>query len=335
MCKENHAPFTALTQAPSSTRARVNNGFVPLLLCFNGALMAGIYAFAKVAGKDGVSPLGLLAWQLLFAAIVIGVVAVLRGELPSLTWANLRYATVAGVLGISGPNLVTFATLAHIPAGFVGVITALAPGLTYAIAMAARAEKLQLQRVAGVMLGFAGVMAILLPRGSLPNPEALPWALAQVIAPLLLAGGNVFRSLAWPPGLKPIAAASLLLAVQALALVPLSFALDAFELPRSLLQSKDFALLGAGVLTAVFYLGAFELQKRGGAVVAGQIGYVITVASMALGTLVFGERYPLTTVLAMAVVMAGVMLVNHRPRCIVAAARGAHPEAIQKDFTRV
>jgi drug/metabolite transporter (DMT)-like permease len=313
MIRISTTPCAAPAQAPSGTRAIANGVFAPALLCFNGVLMAGIYAFAKVAGEDGVSPLGLLAWQLLFAAIVIGVVAVLRAELPSLTWANLRYATVAGVLGITGPNLVTFATLAHIPSGFVGVITALAPGLTYAIAVAFRAERVQPQRVAGVMLGFAGVIAILLPRGSLPGPEALPWALAQVIAPLLLASGNVFRSLAWPPGLQPIAAASLLLSTQALALVPLSVALDTFEIPRTLLHAKDVALIGAGVLTAVFYLGAFELQKRGGAVVAGQIGYVITLASLALGVLVFGERYPLTALLSVAVVLAGVMLVNRRP----------------------
>ncbi len=314
MNKANTATFVALSRAPASIQAQANAGFVPVLLCFNGVLMAGIYAFAKVAGNNGASPLGLLAWQLLFAAIVIGAVAGGRGELPALTWANLRYATVAGVLGITGPNLVTFATLSHIPAGFVGVITALAPGLTYAIAMAFRIEKLQPLRVAGVILGFAGVMAILLPRGALPSPDVLPWALAQLIAPLLLASGNVFRSLAWPAGLQPIAAASLLLSTQALALVPLSVALDTFEVPQTLFRAKDVALLGAGVLTAVFYLGAFELQKRGGAVVVGQIGYVITVASVALGVLVFGERYPLTALLAVAVVLAGVMLVNRRPR---------------------
>lgn len=143
--------------------------------------------------------------------------------------------------------------------------------------------------------------------------EALPWAFAQLVAPLLLAGGNVFRSLAWPPGLKPMAAASLLLSIQAAVLVPLSLTLDTFEMPQNLASGKDFALLGVGVLTATFYLGAFELQKRGGAVVVGQIGYVITVGSLALGALVFDERYPLTTVLAAGIVIAGIMLVNGRP----------------------
>jgi drug/metabolite transporter (DMT)-like permease len=283
------------------------------LLLVNGVLIAGVYALAKVAGGSGVSPLGVLAWQLLFAAIAVGLVAALRAELPPLSPANLRYAAVAGVLGITGPNLVTFSALAHLPTGLIGVITALSPVLTYAIALAVRAETLQPVRAAGVALGLAGVLAIVLPRSSLPSPQALPWALAALAAPLLLAGGNVFRSVAWPTGLKPMAAASLLLALQALVLVPLSVALGEFAVPRLQSGAQDLALLGTGALTAVFYLGAFELQRRGGPVVVSQLGYVITVASLAIGALAFGERHPLSTMVAVAVVLAGVTLVNRRP----------------------
>lgn len=283
------------------------------LLLVNGVLIAGVYALAKVAGAGGVSPLGVLSWQLLFAAIVVGSVAALRGEVPALSRANLRYAAVAGVLGITGPNLVTFAALAHLPAGLIGVITALSPLLTYSIALALRAEMLQPMRAAGIALGLAGVLAILLPRGALPTPEALPWALAALLAPLLLASGNVFRTLAWPEGL--------LLALQAAVLMPLAVALGEFEAPSALLRAQDIALIGAGILTAAFYLGAFELQRRGGPVVVGQLGYVITLASLAIGALAFGERYPPSLFVAVAVVLTGLTLVNRRPPATAGAPR--------------
>lgn len=283
------------------------------LLAVNGTLIAGIYAFAKVAGAGGVSALGVLAWQVLFAALVMVVVVALRGELPRLSRENLRYAAIAGVLGITGPNLVTFAALAHLPAGLIGVITALSPLFTYGIALALRTEPPNALRAAGIVLGLAGVLAIVLPRGALPTPDALPWALLAIAAPLLLASGNVFRTLAWPKDLKPMSAATLLLVLQALVLVPVAVATGEFEAPRALFRSQDIALLGAGALTAAFYLGAFELQKRGGPVVVGQLGYVITVASLAIGMLVFGERYPASTFVAVAVVLVGVMLVNRRP----------------------
>ena len=299
-------------QAQPAEAVRASRLATQALLVGSGTLIAGIYAFAKVAGAGGVSPLGVLAWQVLFAALVIGVVAALRGDLPRLSAANLRYAAVAGLLGVSGPFLVTFTALAHLPAGLIGVLTALSPLFTYGIALALRIETLRPLRALGIALGLTGVLAIVLPRGALPTPAALPWVLFAVAAPLLLAGGNVYRSVAWPAGLKPLAAASLLLATQALVLVPVATFTGEFTAPRALLRAQDIALLGAGALTAAFYLGAFELQKRGGPVVVGQLGYVITVASLAIGMLAFDEHYGPATFAAVAVVLLGVALVHRR-----------------------
>lgn len=281
------------------------------LLLLNGSLIAGIYAFAKAGG---VAPLGLLAWQVLCAALVVTAVATWRGEAPALTRPALRYAAIAGTLGITAPSLVTFSALAHVPAGLIGVIGALSPLFTYGLALLLRVERLAALRAAGVGLGLAGVLALLLPAGALPDAEALPWALAALAGPLLLAGGNLFRSLAWPPGLPPLGAASLMLCVQAAVVVPAALLLGAFEMPAAPAGRDDLALLGSGLLTSVFYLTAFELQRRAGPVLVGQLGYVITVVSLLIGMLVFGERYPGAAWLAIAAVLAGLLLVHHGAR---------------------
>jgi drug/metabolite transporter (DMT)-like permease len=278
-----------------------------LLLLLNGSLMAGIYAFAK-AGTA--SALGVLAWQLLFSAAAITAVACWRGENAPLTRQNLRYAAIAGTLGMSAPSLVTFCALARVPAGFIGVIGALAPVFTYAMALALRIEALRGPRAVGIVLGLVGVLGLLLPAGALPSGGSLPWALAALASPLFLAGGNLFRSLAWPRGLAPLGAASLMLLLQAGAIVPLALAMGHFEWPLPIGGPGDMALLGGGLLTTIFYLGAFELQRRAGPVVVGQLGYVITAASLLIGAAVFGERYPLTAWLAIAAVVGGLALVN-------------------------
>jgi drug/metabolite transporter (DMT)-like permease len=278
-----------------------------LLLLLNGSLMAGIYAFAK-AGTT--SALGVLAWQLLFSAATITGVACWRGEQALLTRANLRYAAIAGTLGMSAPSLVTFCALARVPAGFIGVIGALAPLFTYAMALALRIEALRGLRAIGIVLGLVGVLGLLLPAGSLPSGASLPWALAALASPLFLAAGNLFRSLAWPRGLPPLGAASLMLSLQAGAIVPLALATGHFEWPLPVSGFGDLTLLGGGLLTTIFYLGAFELQRRAGPVVVGQLGYVITAASLLIGAAVFGERYPLTAWLAIAAVVGGLALVN-------------------------
>ena len=278
-----------------------------LLLLLNGSLMAGIYAFAK-AGTT--SALGVLAWQLLFSAAAIMAVACWRGEQAPLTSDNLRYAAIAGTLGMSAPSLVTFCALARVPAGFIGVIGALAPVFTYVMALALRIEALRGLRAVGIVVGLVGVLGLLLPAGALPGGASLPWALAALASPLFLAAGNLFRSLAWPKGLAPLGAASLMLSLQASVIVPLALALGHFEWPLPVGGLGDMTLLGGGLLTTVFYLGAFELQRRAGPVVVGQLGYVITAASLLIGAVVFGERYPLTAWLAIAAVVGGLALVN-------------------------
>lgn len=287
-----------------------------LLLLLNGTLIAGIYTLAKLARDDGLSPFGVLAWQLLVAAPAVTAIAAAAGRLPPLNRDTLRYAAIAGVLGISAPNLVTFAALAHVPAGVVGVIGALSPLFTYAIALALRVEPPQRHRAAGILLGLLGVMVLLLPRhgaDAAHGATALPWAMLALAGPLLLAAGNLFRSLAWPAGLNPLSAASLLLALQALVLVPAAALSGHLDLPAAGGEGVVWTLLAAGGLTTLFYLSAFELQKRAGPVVVGQLGYVITVATLLLGMLVFGERHGAATFAAMATVFAGILLV-HRER---------------------
>lgn len=282
-----------------------------LLLLVNGSLMAGIYAFAKAGGLP---PLALLAWQLLTAALVVTAVAAWRGELPAPTRPALRYAAIAGTLGISAPSLVTFSALAHVPAGLVGVIGALSPLFTYGLALLWRIERPVAMRAAGIAVGFAGVVALLWPSAGGTAAASLPWALLALAGPLLLAGGNLFRTLAWPPGLPPLAAASLMLGVQAAFVVPLALLLGVFEAPSPPAGRDDVALLGAGTLTSLFYLTAFELQRRAGPVLVGQLGYVITAASLLIGALVFDERYPAFAWLAIATVLAGPLLVHHGGR---------------------
>jgi drug/metabolite transporter (DMT)-like permease len=296
-----------------------------LLLLVNGTLIAGIYACAKVAAEAGLPAFGVVAWQLLFAAAAITGVAALRGQLPTPDRRSMRYAAIAGALGISAPNLITFAALAHLPAGLIGVIGALSPVFTYAIALAIGVERLQRLRAVGIALGLAGVLTMLMPRSALPDAASLPWALLALAGPLLLAGGNLFRSLAWPPGLQPLSAASLMLLVQASLLAPLALVLGQLPWPSPSLAPADLALLGAGLLTTALYLSAFELQRRAGPVVVGQLGYVITAASLLIGAVAFDERHGAAAFAAVALVFAGVMLVqrNTAPAVRPTAGRAA------------
>lgn len=280
------------------------------LLLLNGTLLAGIYACAKIAGLSGIGPLGLLAWQLPAATALIALVAAAVGQWPSLTRSNVRYAATAGALGILFPSLITFAALRHVPSGTIGVIGALSPVFTYLIALARSVEAFSLRRAAGVALGLTGVLALLVPSGALPSGEALPWAIGAIGAPAFLAAGNVYRSVAWPDGLPPLGAALLMLAIQSAAIVPAAIAAGELVMPSLRGTLADVALVGAALMMTAFYLGAFQLQRRAGPVLVGQLGPVIAVASLAIGVVAFGDSYGITALAGVATVLTGVALVT-------------------------
>lgn len=65
------------------------------LLLLNGFLIAALYALGRVAADAQVPPLGLLYWQTLSGALVVGLIAALRGERPGLSWRHVRYYAIA------------------------------------------------------------------------------------------------------------------------------------------------------------------------------------------------------------------------------------------------
>lgn len=283
---------------------------VTLLLVLNGTLLAAVYAFGKLARAGGIDALSLLAWQVGAAAVLITAVAIARRQPPQFGGTVLRYGATAGMLGVAVPNLATFSAIAFLPAGLVGIVVALSPAFTYTIAAALGLERVHAQRAAGVLLGFAGVLLIMLPTGALPDADAAPWLLVALAAPLALALGNIYRTRAWPPGLAPLAAASSMLIVLAATIIPLALANGGVALPSGDFETADLALLGAAAGTTAFYLTAFELQKRGGPVVTSQLGYVISVASLVLGMVFFAERPSAWVWFALGAVLAGIYVVQ-------------------------
>jgi drug/metabolite transporter (DMT)-like permease len=59
----------------------------------------------------------------------------------------------------------------HLPAGVLGVLPTTSVVLTYALSVAVRLDRFDTMRVAGLAIGLAGILLILLPRASLPAPD--------------------------------------------------------------------------------------------------------------------------------------------------------------------
>ncbi len=91
-------------------------------------------------------------------------------------------------------------------------------------------------------------------------------------------------------------------------------------------DAADLAVLGLPVITGVAHIFLFELIRTTGPVFFSQVGYVVTVAGVLWGMALFGERHSPWIWAALALMLAGLALVNLRRR----AARlsgGSHTES--------
>ncbi|HEX4856036.1 MAG TPA: DMT family transporter, partial [Limnobacter sp.] len=158
----------------------------------------------------------------------------------------------------------------------------------------------------GLLLGFLGVLIILLPKTSLPAEGMFIWVLVACASPLLLAMGNVYRTQAWPSDGRPMQMASGLLFTQWLLLLPVY----SFQQPEAWPVQASALVAGLALASGAFYLISFELQRRTSPVFVGQLGYVIALCSLLIGIVFFDERPSLWVWTGAALIALGVYWVS-------------------------
>lgn len=283
-----------------------------LLLLAVGAMLGVTAVIAKAAALAGWPPVALLAWSLLGGGLLqLGFTSAV-GRGPKAGAPYLRYYLGSGLLQAL-PNALAFAAAQHVGAGIVALCFAFPLILTYALALCFRLERLQGLRLAGVLLGLTGGLVIAAGSGETGlRPSA--WMLAALAAPVVIAVGNLYRSLYWPPGATALELSpGMLLAAGGSLLLGL-LASDAALLPAAWTVATSAFLLGQTAIFALLFVLYFILQKLAGPVYLSQIGSVGALVGLALATLLLDEPLSPRIILAGALVAGGIFLVNRGVR---------------------
>jgi drug/metabolite transporter (DMT)-like permease len=235
--------------------------------------------------------------------------AAATGRRVPLGAAHLRYYALAAVLSFVAPNLLIFAAIPRLGAGFTSVTLALSPVLTLAFSAVLGLRRPDRLGVAGIVVGLAGALVVALSRGEVGRPAEPAWVALALLVPVFLAAGNVYRTADWPEGADPLAlAAGSNLGASAM-LLSAALALDGPAGIGSLARAP--ALVGTqAVASAAMLAMFFRLQRAGGPVYLSQIGYVAAAVGLVSGTALLGERYGPATWAGALVAVAGVALVT-------------------------
>ncbi len=284
--------------------------FPLFLLLMLGTLWGLSPAFTKFLALEGIPPISVVFWQTLIAGTGLFVMCRIRRVPIGLDRSYLIYFAVMGALGIALPNSNMVFVVGHIPAGLMSVIIVTAPVITYVVAVAIRLELIDIRRMSGVLLGFVGAAVLVLPSGSLPSPEMLPFALLAFLTPFAWATTNVYAEVARPRGADAMVLAMGTMYAASITALIASLATGSFHPIWQNFEIGNQALIAYGFVTVGTFSLYFTVVSMSGAVYLAQVGYITTLMGLGWGALFFGEEPNAWVWLAVVLVFSGLALVN-------------------------
>jgi drug/metabolite transporter (DMT)-like permease len=234
-----------------------------------------------------------------------------------------RWMIAIGIVGYSIPFLIFPWAQQFVESGLAGVYMAFMPLWTLALAYFFADEKLAPAKVAGFLLGFAGVLMLL-------GPEAISGLrssgfIAQaslLVATLCYAISVVLTRRA--PGASPAVLSAGVVGMGAVFATPALF-FSAFEPSHWSTKSlASIVVLGLGP-TALAGFIIFTIVARAGASFMALANYATPVVAVILGAILFHERLDFGVFAALAFILSGVAI-SQRKRRLTAPA----PLVVQK-----
>ncbi|NJS40703.1 MAG: DMT family transporter [Rhodobacteraceae bacterium] len=134
--------------------------FFVLVLVTLGVGWGSTQSLGKMATATGHQPFGLIFWQLLVGALVLGAVSLARGKGMVFTRPALRFYVVIAVIGTLIPNATFYAAVVHLPAGIMSILISTVPFLAFPMALALGLDRFSAGRLAGLALGLVGVAVL-------------------------------------------------------------------------------------------------------------------------------------------------------------------------------
>lgn len=269
-------------------------------------------SLGKMATATGHQPFGLIFWQLVVGAVVLGVISALRGKGLVLSGLALRFYVVIAVIGTLVPNATFYASVVHLPAGVMSMLISTVPLIAFPMALALRMDRLSPGRVIGLGLGLLGVALIAGPGGSF----SLGWLAVAMVGPVFYAAEATWVARTGTAGMDAVQAMFGVSVVGAVMAAPLALGTGQWVDPLPLGRA-EVALVILAAVHAVVYAGYVWLARQAGSVFAAQTSYLVTGSGVIWAMLLLGERFQPLAWVALAVMLAGVALVQPRP------ARGA------------
>ncbi len=281
------------------------------LLVLLGLIWGGSFFFARIAVGE-VPPLTLVFLRLSIAALALHVYIGGRFGIYPLLKSRWREFLVLGILNNALPHALIFFGQTRIGAGLAAILNATTPIWTVLIANYLTSdEKLSTAKIVGCLTGLLGTVILIGPGvtagGGVPLWALLLPVIAAVSYGFAATYGKRFRSVA-----PPVIAAGQLTASSLVAL-PLSLVMDhPWTLAMPSVNAVAAILAIALLSTAFGYILYFRIMAAAGATNASLVTLLVPPGAILLGFLFLGERLEMTDIAGMALIGAGLVILDGR-----------------------
>jgi len=278
-----------------------------------GFLWGSSYLWIKI-GLESLPPLTLISGRLLLGgAFLAVVVAIARQPLPR-ERRQYGHLLVMAVVNIVMPFILITVGEQSIDSALASILTATVPLTVIVLApMFLPDERITLPKIAGLALGFAGVIMLVAPDLVNLSDSDLTGELMMLGAAICYGIGNVY-SKRNVHGLRPMIPALFQVVFAAAIVVPMALAV---EHPIGSVQpapSAIVAVIWLGILgSGVAYLCYFTILAHWGATRTSMVAYLLPVVGIALGAAVMQDPVTVNRIVGTGLIIAGIALVNSGP----------------------
>lgn len=280
-----------------------------LVLAVLGVGWGSTQSLGKIAVSTGHQPFGLIFWQLVIGAIVLGIVSAVRGRGLVFTKEALTFYGVVAVIGTLIPNATFYAAVSHLPAGIMSILISTVPMLAFPLALALGLDRFTLSRLAGLALGLTGVAMIAAPGAG--GAVSLGWLMLAMVGPLFYAIEANFVARGGTAGMDAVQAMFGVSVVGLVLAAPIALGTGQWVDPLPMGRA-EWALVASSVVHAIVYASYVWLASKAGSVFASQCAYLVTASGVFWAMALLGERFSPLIWLALVVMLAGVALVQPR-----------------------
>ena len=281
------------------------SGLRPLIyLLILGASWGLYFSLLKIAVLSGISYIGIAT--LTTTGVCIGMlgIALLRKQMPRMDRRHVIFYGVCALTGYLLPMICELFVIAHMPVGVLALIVSIAPLATLLFAWLMKTDRVNLQRVLGMIIGAIAIFAILLPDVHHSQSVAWNWLLIAAMVPACYALYHNIVARYWPADSDTYQVACGEAIFASLLMIAFSVFHWQWQDVQSWNEGHTVIIFMALIALVDIYI-YFELIQLKGPIFTSHANYFMVISGVFWGVILFAERpSPMMGVSAMMLIVS-------------------------------